>query len=74
MNKCPCYNDGKDCEKRAPGCAIDCPEWKAFHEARVARNAAIRKKRNEEAMVIGCRVESSRKTSRTKHKQKLWKG
>lgn len=32
----PCFNDGKDCEKRRVGCKAGCEEWHkwlAIHEA-----------------------------------------
>lgn len=37
MNSFPCYQDGQDCPRRAPGCHAQCDDYKkaaAEHQAR----------------------------------------
>ena len=62
----PCYGcDKRRCEK-GYNCHSDCPEYKAYSQARVDRSKMICKKRAEEAMVVEVLVKAAEKTTREK--------
>lgn len=70
----PCYG----CEKRhvehGYNCHSDCPEYKEFHEERVAKIAQIRHKKNEEAMVKEIHIRAAQKIQKKKRTKSYWKG
>lgn len=70
----PCYG----CEKRhvehGYNCHSDCPEYKEYHEKRVAQLETMNKKRDEEAMVVSTRLRAICKNKREKRSQNAWKG
>ncbi len=74
----PCYKDGKDCDKRRVtseyNCHSDCPEYKEYHDERVAKLDLINKKRSEERLVTETRIRAMNKATRRKSKQTRWKG
>lgn len=45
--KNPCYVDGKDCERRCPGCSAKCPEWQEYLIERNAGYKKAQKKRED---------------------------
>ena len=70
--KTPCYG----CERRTPLCHGSCEDYKRFSQEREKELEAIRKKRNEEDMVISFFVNSVNKCTKNTNanKQKAWKG
>jgi hypothetical protein len=70
----PCYK----CERRQVtseyNCHSHCPDFLGLKEEDMARAEAIRKKRNEEAIVNEVRARSIQKTLKEKRKPIMWKG
>ena len=62
--KNPCYRDGVDCPRRAPGCARTCADWKAY----CIERDKIWQRRHEDAEAESFAIEGS---IRAKLKYKL---
>lgn len=65
----PCYGCTKRRAEKGYNCHSDCPDYKAYSQARAERSRAICKKRAEEHMVIGVLVKAAEKTMREKGKR-----
>lgn len=71
----PCYGCERRCVTSGYNCHSDCPDYKEYHEERVAECALMRKKRLEDADFKGVRIKSIRKSQKAKELQKCyWKG
>ena len=63
--KVPCYM----CERRKPLCHGSCEDYKRFSKAREEEAKAIRKKKEDEAMVIGVLVNAAEKTVKDRRRK-----
>ena len=71
----PCLGCNKRRAEHGYNCHSDCPEYKEYHEGRVAECDLIRKKRLQEAEAKSVRIRSMKKSQRAKEVQKCyWKG
>ena len=75
---CPCYNEGKGCDKRQVtstyNCHSDCHDYAVYKQDRMERSTVIYKKRADEAMITDTRIKSVYRTTGKKRGQSAWKG
>ena len=76
---CPCYNEGKGCNKRhvtsTYNCHSDCPEYKEWADDLASENELVRQRKAAEADVNGVRIKSIKKTQKEREIQKCrWGG
>ena len=64
-NKTPCYG----CERRDAHCHCSCEDYKRFSQAREKELEALRKKRNEEEMVIDVIIKSKEKVLKERRRK-----
>ena len=70
----PCYGCQKRWATSKDSCHSSCEEYKAYKQAKDAREEIIRHKRSEENMMIDVRVDSIQRVTRTKKTQSARKG
>lgn len=66
----PCYG----CDKRHVGCHSSCESYKEYQKKIAEQREAIRKKKDEEAILASVHVRALDKANKKKSKVKYWKG
>lgn len=56
MRPAPCFKDGRDCTRRAPGCHGKCAEYKEFRAGMDADNTARRQEQDVRAVGADYRI------------------
>jgi hypothetical protein len=76
---CPCYNEGKGCNKRhvtsTYNCHSYCSEYKEWADTLASENELVRQRKAAEADVNSVRIKSIKKTQKEREIQKCrWGG
>lgn len=70
---CPCYNNGKDCERRRVtstyNCHSDCPEYYKWTGKVASENELVRKKKAQDTDFNVVRIRSIKKTKKERDQQ-----